>query len=315
MSLASSAGAAYLSSVVTREGTRRHKRWSPGFPTEEQKHWPGDVCGAGPSSWCGRSRKPLIGSWQPALNPEMPLTPWQRYYLHLTGSRGRGGISHGAWDNQKCELGEDGPQTGKGGRTGNGDRGAATPAPTPHRSPRTPVRGRRPARHRHSPRERLDGTRAPSGTRASHPFLKGPQRRGPRLPGAVCPRRLMLLTNPGNGSTGPRAYGQALGTDGRCLGPDRRLRLPQAVVTRHLLSAAFRGSPMTSRSLSRLPAPRQHVPSRPAAVRSPPQHSAQTDGCPSSCVACPPSPPRAHAQSARRAGAGAPSSAAVSECR
>lgn len=112
MSLASSAGAAYLSSVVTREGTRRHKRWSPGFPTEEQKHWPGDVCGAGPSSWCGRSRKPLIGSWQPALNPEMPLTPWQRYYLHLTGSRGRGGISHGAWDNQKCELGEDGPQTG-----------------------------------------------------------------------------------------------------------------------------------------------------------------------------------------------------------
>lgn len=47
MSLASSAGAAYLSSVVTREGTRRHKRWSPGFPTEEQKHWPGDVCGAG----------------------------------------------------------------------------------------------------------------------------------------------------------------------------------------------------------------------------------------------------------------------------
>lgn len=124
MSLASSAGAAYLSSVVTREGTRRHKRWSPGFPTEEQKHWPGDVCGAGPS------RKPLIGSWQPALNPEMPLTPWQRYYLHLTGSRGRGGISHGAWDNQKCELGEDGPQTGEGQRTGNGDRGAATQAPT-----------------------------------------------------------------------------------------------------------------------------------------------------------------------------------------
>lgn len=153
-----------------------------------------------------------------------------------------------------------------------------------------------------------------------HPCLAPLSERSPKAwaPSAwctVCPRHQMLLTNPGNGSTGPRAYGQALGTDGRCLGPDRRLRLPQAVVTRHLLSAAFRSSPTTSRSLSRPPAPRQHVPSLPAAVRSPPQHSAQTDGCPSSCVACPPPPRRAHAQSARRAGAGAPSSAAASECR